>query len=31
MRNRGIDQFDDVYEIIKNFTKHGVDGLPFPV
>ena len=31
MRNRGIDQYDDVYEIIKNFTKHGVDGLPFPV
>ena len=31
MRNRGIDQFDDVYEIIKNFTKHGVDGLPFPI
>ncbi len=31
MRNRGIDQFDDVYEIIKNFTKHGLDGLPFPV
>ena len=31
MRNRGIDQFDDVYELIKNFTKHGLDGLPFPV
>ncbi|HIE32191.1 MAG TPA: hypothetical protein EYP67_07430 [Methanosarcinales archaeon] len=31
MRNRGIDQYDDVYEIIKNFIKHGVDGLPFPV
>ncbi|MEA1907790.1 MAG: type II/IV secretion system ATPase subunit, partial [Euryarchaeota archaeon] len=28
MRNRGIDQYDDVYEIIKNFTKHGLDGLP---
>ncbi len=31
MRNRGIDQYDDVFEIIKNFTKHGLDGLPFPV
>ena len=31
MRNRGIDNYDDVYEIIKNFTKHGVGGLPFPV
>ncbi len=31
MRNRGIDNYYDVYEIIKNFTKHGVGGLPFPV
>ncbi len=31
MRNRGIEQYDDVYEIIKSFTKHGVEGLPFPV
>jgi len=31
MRNRGIEQYDDVYNIIKTFTKHGVDGLPFPV
>ncbi len=31
MRNRGIDNYDDVYEIIKTFAKHGVGGLPFPV
>jgi len=31
MVNRDIEQYDEVYEIIKNFVKHGVDGLPFPI
>lgn len=31
MINRGIDHYDDVYEIITNFAKHGVSGLPFPI
>ncbi|TGC10875.1 type II/IV secretion system ATPase subunit [Methanolobus halotolerans] len=31
MRSRGIDDYYDVLEIIVNFYKHGVDGLPFVV
>ena len=31
MRSRGIEDYYDVLEIIVNFYKHGVDGLPFVV
>ena len=31
MKNKGIDGYDDVFEIITNFVAHGVDGLPFAV
>ncbi|WP_406671064.1 type II/IV secretion system ATPase subunit [Methanolobus sp. ZRKC4] len=31
MRSRGIDDYYEVLEIIVNFYKHGVDGLPFSV
>ncbi|MBN2111248.1 MAG: type II/IV secretion system ATPase subunit [Methanosarcinaceae archaeon] len=31
MRSRGIDDYYDVLEIIVNFYKHGIDGLPFSV
>jgi flagellar protein FlaI len=31
MRSRGIEDYYDVLEIIVNFYKHGVDGLPFAV
>lgn len=31
MRTRGIEDYYDVHEILVNFYKHGVDGLPFPV
>jgi flagellar protein FlaI len=31
MKSRGIEDYYDVLEIIVNFYKHGVDGLPFTV
>ncbi len=31
MRSRGIDDYYEVLEIIVNFYKHGVDGLPFVI
>lgn len=31
MQSRGIEDYYDVLEIIVNFYKHGVEGLPFPL
>ncbi|WP_094228049.1 type II/IV secretion system ATPase subunit [Methanolobus psychrotolerans] len=31
MKSRGIEDYYDVLEIIVNFYKHGVDGLPFSI
>lgn len=31
MRTRGIDDYYEVNDILVNFYRHGVDGLPFPV
>jgi flagellar protein FlaI len=31
MKSRGIEDYYDVLEIIVNFYKHGIDGLPFSV
>ncbi len=31
MKDRGIDGYDDVFDLITKFVAHGVDGLPFPV
>ncbi|SFM88763.1 type II/IV secretion system ATPase subunit [Methanolobus profundi] len=31
MRSRGIEDYYDVLEIVVNFYKHGVDGLPFTI
>jgi flagellar protein FlaI len=31
MKSRGIEDYFDVLEIIVNFYKHGIDGLPFSV
>jgi len=31
MRSRGIEEYYEVLEVIINFYKHGVEGLPFSV
>ncbi|NOR48955.1 MAG: hypothetical protein GQ533_13085 [Methanosarcinaceae archaeon] len=31
MRSRGIDDYYEVNDILVNFYRHGIDGLPFPV
>lgn len=31
MKDRGIDGYDEVFDLITKFVAHGVDGLPYPV